>query len=194
MSPPFNRVFISHDERRPREGTALAASSVGERQGSEDRALQCLGPRVTPRGSLRRSLYDCHGTQSDRPDYHQWLTWGRPSGGGQGMSGFPISQWWPKGSAILPRRQPCASPTGYTSVAPAALARSTAESGSSTIKSIRTVPPPTDSGLKFACGGDSSETQNVALPTASSATTSGDRKSTRLNSSHVKISYAVFCL
>src|SRR5207302_11025524 len=30
--------------------------------------------------------------------------------------------------------------------------------------------------------------------TSSSCTTSSDRKSTRLNSSHVKISYAVFCL
>src|SRR5690606_41529063 len=32
------------------------------------------------------------------------------------------------------------------------------------------------------------------LPRASSAKRAGDRKSTRLNSSHVKISYAVFCL
>src|SRR5690554_7766556 len=32
------------------------------------------------------------------------------------------------------------------------------------------------------------------LSTMSSASMSGDRKSTRLNSSHVRISYAVFCL
>src|SRR5690606_42006572 len=31
-------------------------------------------------------------------------------------------------------------------------------------------------------------------PSSSSCDRSGDRKSTRLNSSHVKISYAVFCL
>ena len=42
-----------------------------------------------------------------------------------------------------------------------------------TINSIRTVAPPTDSGLKFACGGDSSETQNEASPTESWATRSG---------------------
>src|SRR5436309_15729924 len=35
--------------------------------------------------------------------------------------------------------------------------------------------------------------QRLALPTAEHAARS-DRKSTRLNSSHVKISYAVFCL
>src|SRR3989442_11222826 len=32
------------------------------------------------------------------------------------------------------------------------------------------------------------------VPMAGSAYTYGDRKSTRLNSSHVRISYAVFCL
>jgi hypothetical protein len=33
------------------------------------------------------------------------------------------------------------------------------------------VPPPSDSGLKFWCGNDSSATQNAALPTDSWATT-----------------------
>lgn len=36
----------------------------------------------------------------------------------------------------------------------------------------RTVLPPNDSGLKFLFGGDSSATQNEALPTESWATTS----------------------
>src|SRR3989442_11621493 len=36
------------------------------------------------------------------------------------------------------------------------------------------------------------ETRAEAFPTGEEA--SGDRKSTRLNSSHVRISYAVFCL
>ena len=58
-------------------------------------------------------------------------------------------------------------------MAPAAFARSTVDAGSSTINSIRTVPPPTDSGLKFALSGASSETQNEASPTASWDTTSG---------------------
>src|SRR5690242_20139907 len=34
----------------------------------------------------------------------------------------------------------------------------------------------------------------TGLPYASSVTATGDRKSTRLNSSHMSISYAVFCL
>ena len=37
----------------------------------------------------------------------------------------------------------------------------------------RTLPPPSDSGLKFPCAGASSETQNDAPPTDSWATTSG---------------------
>src|SRR5436305_2195791 len=42
---------------------------------------------------------------------------------------------------------------------------------------------------------DSSKTLIViAGPTASGKTAAADRKSTRLNSSHVRISYAVFCL
>ena len=32
--------------------------------------------------------------------------------GGQGISGLPISQWWPNGSSTRPSRQPCSSDTG----------------------------------------------------------------------------------
>ena len=82
--------------------------------------------------------------------------------GGQGPSGLPISQWWPNGSTTRPRRQPCSSVAAITGVAPASTARASAASGSSTISSIRTVPPPTVSGLKLKCSGDSSATQKVA--------------------------------
>jgi hypothetical protein len=34
------------------------------------------------------------------------------SGGGQAMSGLPISHSWPNGSMSLPTRQPCSSSTG----------------------------------------------------------------------------------
>ena len=44
--------------------------------------------------------------------------------------------------------------------------------GSSTISSIRTVPPSSDSGLKLPCDGASSETPNEAVPMESWATTS----------------------
>src|SRR5262249_11314641 len=85
--------------------------------------------------------------------------------------GLPISQWCPNGSTILPRRQPYRSPTGVTTLPPAATARAKAASGSSTIITIRTVPPPTDSGLKFWCSGDSSASQNSAPSTDNLATT-----------------------
>ena len=52
-------------------------------------------------------------------------------------------------------------------VAPAATARSTAASGSATTSSIRVVLPPSDSGLKLRCAGDSSATQKDAVPIAS---------------------------
>src|SRR5207253_11260975 len=38
------------------------------------------------------------------------------------------------------------------------------------------------------------QTSSVAMPEKRAATRASDRKSTRLNSSHVAISYAVFCL
>src|SRR5436309_7825920 len=44
------------------------------------------------------------------------------------------------------------------------------------------------------CGGGSGEAGVRKMASDAGATAGGDRKSTRLNSSHVKISYAVFCL
>src|ERR1019366_6452368 len=95
---------------------------------------------------------------------------------------LPISQWCPNGSTIRPKRQPYWLPTGQTTVAPAATARSKAASGSSTVITIRTEPPPRDSGLKLKCSGDSSATQNSASPTDSRATTSPPSLSIRNNS------------
>jgi hypothetical protein len=92
--------------------------------------------------------------------------------GGHSPSGFPISQRWPNGSSSRPSSQPCSSPTGPISVAPAATARSRTAPGSSTISRTLAVAPPTVSGLKLPCGGDSSSIQNRELPTASCATTS----------------------
>ena len=73
------------------------------------------------------------------------ITFYRPVGG-QGISGLPISQWWPNGSSTRPRRQPCSSTHGWTSDAPAPTARLTTASGSSTSSSIRVVHPPTRLG------------------------------------------------
>jgi hypothetical protein len=55
-------------------------------------------------------------------------------------------------------------------VAPAAAARSTSTSGSSTTSSMRVVGPGIDSGLKWRNAGVSSETQNDVLATDSWAT------------------------
>src|SRR5690606_41525657 len=46
----------------------------------------------------------------------------------------------------------------------------------------------------LAGGVTAMQTINRLLPAAQRQITAPDRKSTRLNSSHVKISYAVFCL
>jgi hypothetical protein len=63
--------------------------------------------------------------------------------GGQVPRGRPISHSWPNGSTIRPRHQPCSSPTGAVSVAPAAsacwTACWTACSGSSMTSSVRLV-------------------------------------------------------
>src|SRR5438552_2853851 len=57
-----------------------------------------------------------------------------------------------------------------------------APSGSSTVITILTDPPPRDSGLKLKCSGDSSASQNSAVPTDNRATTSPLSLSTRNNS------------
>src|SRR5207249_6696791 len=49
-------------------------------------------------------------------------------------------------------------------------------------------------GRRARFARSSSATSQSARPTARSAPSGRDRKSTRLNSSHVSISYAVFCL
>src|SRR5713101_2434445 len=85
---------------------------------------------------------------------------------------LPISQWCPNGSTTRPTRHPCWFAIDETTVAPAATAWSNTSSGSSTIISIRTVPPPRVSGLKFECCGDSSASQKSAPRTDNCATTS----------------------
>ena len=67
--------------------------------------------------------------------------------------------------------QPCSSRTGQICLAPAAIAWACTAFGSSTTSTKRVVAPPSVSGLKFLCSGDSSATQNFAVSTASCATT-----------------------
>src|SRR2546422_2413353 len=60
-------------------------------------------------------------------------------------------------------------------------------------------PAATDSRLRHTALRGTSTDRNprnnaTSVPPSTSATTKGDRKSTRLNSSHGYISYAVFCL
>src|SRR5690606_40488021 len=68
-------------------------------------------------------------------------------------------------------------------------------------RTFHTTPPSPFSPASPAAAGTSSPSADFAWATApprggapSSSPVSADRKSTRLNSSHVKISYAVFCL
>jgi hypothetical protein len=73
---------------------------------------------------------------------------------------------------MRPSRQPCSSAIGERSMAPAARARSTLASGSSTTSSVRPVAPPIAVGLKRPASADAAATQKAASPTASWATTS----------------------
>src|SRR5690554_7686860 len=68
----------------------------------------------------------------------------------------------------------------------------------------RKLPPMTDCGAKpiecttpssaSTCSRTRSASAARSSASVTSSCTTGDRKSTRLNSSHVRISYAVFCL
>src|SRR5439155_20366264 len=53
---------------------------------------------------------------------------------------------------------------------------------------------PGDQGLQLGCAPDDPDHHGVGLFRARQREPPRDRKSTRLNSSHVAISYAVFCL
>src|SRR5690606_40125821 len=65
----------------------------------------------------------------------------------------------------------------------------TKKSGSEIFQSPSTLTKVTSNGLSLTKSKGS-----VVLSISSSSSSAVDRKSTRLNSSHVKISYAVFCL
>src|SRR5690606_42149905 len=54
--------------------------------------------------------------------------------------------------------------------------------------------PATPPGTGPRCGSSAPATRSSRSRSSSRPTATADRKSTRLNSSHVKISYAVFCL
>src|SRR5260370_1372239 len=68
---------------------------------------------------------------------------------------------------------------GCTSFAPALTALANTPSGSATVKTILTDPPPIVSGLKFLCSGDSSPTQNSAPSTDTRPTTLPPHPSSR---------------
>ena len=65
-----------------------------------------------------------------------------------------------------PTRQPCSSPTGEASVAPAPRARATIVSGSSTTRRVLLVLPPTAKGLKRPALELAGATQKRASPTS----------------------------
>src|SRR5690606_41705772 len=59
---------------------------------------------------------------------------------------------------------------------------------------LRSIPPSTSSPTSRRSRRISTSCRRASTGTRRSSTARSDRKSTRLNSSHVKISYAVFCL
>src|SRR5690606_41081515 len=77
---------------------------------------------------------------------------------------------------------------------PAAPAEEAPVAGQEAAAPVEAVEPeefPEPAGTPEA--GEQAEPASPALPADAGATVQEDRKSTRLNSSHVKISYAVFC-
>jgi hypothetical protein len=86
--------------------------------------------------------------------------------------GVPISQWCPNGSVMRPSRQPCSSPTGEVTVAPAAKAALTMLSGSPVTSRVRLVPPSIAAALNRPFSGSALATQKQASPTANCATVS----------------------
>src|SRR2546427_12251335 len=61
-------------------------------------------------------------------------------------------------------------------------------------RSARRVPTPVETAQRPGCGGAATVSGVLAGPDAGGYVSAADRKSTRLNSSHSQISYAVFCL
>src|SRR2546429_5689012 len=86
--------------------------------------------------------------------------------------------------------------TQFVDISAAALGKLRARGGSGTLGSI-TALPYGNAGFDLICAFDVIEhvdDDERALAELSRVAASGDRKSTRLNSSHGYISYAVFCL
>src|SRR5690606_39643008 len=95
--------------------------------------------------------------------------------------------------------QRLASPTRRSSDLPKDTAAVEAEIMAEVKKFHETLVDPkqladTKSAIKYSFLMGMETAQDVAFALMQTIVATGDRKSTRLNSSHVKISYAVFCL
>src|SRR5690606_40229680 len=91
---------------------------------------------------------------------------------------------------FMVRRPPRSTLFPYTTLFRSSLGRRRAEAARPGAARVTTTPA-TFTGPSRHVG---TPTDGKALPSVDRAAARTDRKSTRLNSSHVKISYAVFCL
>jgi hypothetical protein len=79
---------------------------------SETRVVLCSRPLISPAGLLTRagkgpSAREQPTLTLSAAAVLESVVGQRPWKGGHSMSGLPISQWWPKGSAMRPSSQPC---------------------------------------------------------------------------------------
>src|SRR5438874_8088625 len=115
---------------------------------------------------------------------------------------FMQATWWPSEKSWAMSTRAAASTLRRTVPSPATLlprasASKTALISRAASKSTRPelLPPPINYGVRFTLRGVEGPLVYPEVRTAAAFSCSGeDRKSTRLNSSHVEISYAVFCL
>ena len=139
VAPGFGRnerIRSPQPERESQaEGQGDRERADGECGGSQPWARSCRGEQLP---ADQGGIYGVG--QRDRHHGDRQLQHGAGDmPAGQAPKGFPISHSWPKGSTMRPSRQPCSSATGEVSVAPAASARRTTCSGSSTTSSVRPV-------------------------------------------------------
>src|SRR5690606_41963936 len=99
----------------------------------------------------------------------------------------------------VPRRAPRSTLSPYTTLfrsrgEPGALAGPSGQAPATAIQGGPCGPPPGDALRRRASVHGAAGRAGCRLTAGAAVHHSQDRKSTRLNSSHVKISYAVFCL
>jgi hypothetical protein len=176
-----------------RKGFIVGQRFLQWRLGPRSRSAAPLVRRNLGASLLRRQDQTAFGRQS--PDHTSsrifypgpacarllhWALWSLPATrllelGGQFPSGTPIPHSCPNGSTIWPSRQPCSSPTGEVSVAPATALADT-RLGVVHHEQRAAGCPSIERGLRRLMVDDAGATHNAASSTPSCATMSSSRR------------------